>query len=84
MCTRALSARVAAFAAGVLVGEVARRLRAGRGQAWFWTPEWQPGERRADADLAAGRYTVHESDDDFERALLERSHAPVDRSRVPA
>lgn len=26
-----------------------------RDQLWFWTPEWQAGERQADADLAAGR-----------------------------
>lgn len=24
-------------------------------QKWFWTPEWQEGEREADADIAAGR-----------------------------
>lgn len=24
-------------------------------QAWFWTPEWQEGERQASADIAAGR-----------------------------
>jgi AbrB family looped-hinge helix DNA binding protein len=24
-------------------------------QAWFWTPEWQKGEREADADKKAGR-----------------------------
>ena len=24
-------------------------------QAWFWTPEWQEGERRADEDIKAGR-----------------------------
>jgi hypothetical protein len=24
-------------------------------QRWFWTPEWQAGERQADEDLAAGR-----------------------------
>lgn len=24
-------------------------------QAWFWTEEWQAGEREADADLEAGR-----------------------------
>jgi len=27
-------------------------------QAWFWTEEWQAGEREAEADLAAGRYQV--------------------------
>lgn len=30
-------------------------------QAWFWTPEWQSGEREADADLAAGRAETFES-----------------------
>jgi len=24
-------------------------------QAWFWTPEWQQGEREADEDIKAGR-----------------------------
>jgi AbrB family looped-hinge helix DNA binding protein len=24
-------------------------------QAWFWTPEWQAGERVADEDIKAGR-----------------------------
>lgn len=24
-------------------------------QAWFWTPQWQAGEREADADRTAGR-----------------------------
>jgi len=26
-----------------------------RDQAWYWTPEWQKGEREADEDIAAGR-----------------------------
>ena len=26
-------------------------------QAWFWTPEWQEGEREASQDIAAGRVT---------------------------
>lgn len=26
-----------------------------RSQAWFWTPEWQEGEREASADIAVGR-----------------------------
>lgn len=26
-------------------------------QAWFWTPEWQKGEREADEDIKAGRVT---------------------------
>ena len=26
-------------------------------QAWFWNPEWQSGEREAEADRNAGRLT---------------------------
>ncbi len=25
------------------------------GQAWFWSPEWQAGEREVDEELRAGR-----------------------------
>jgi hypothetical protein len=41
------------------------------GQAWFWMPQWQAMEREADADLAAGRFTRFESDEEFLRALDE-------------
>lgn len=34
-------------------------------QAWFWTPEWQAGEREAEDDKLAGRYKVYEDADDF-------------------
>lgn len=34
-------------------------------QAWFWTPEWQEGEREADAELAAGQGTTYYSDEEF-------------------
>jgi AbrB family looped-hinge helix DNA binding protein len=40
-----------------------------RDQEWFWSPEWQAGEREADADLAAGRVSRQESDADFLDAL---------------
>jgi len=46
-------------------------------QAWFWTSEWQDKERDADADLAAGRVTRYETDEDFLEALDERMK-PVD------
>jgi len=42
-------------------GRRARRGAAPRGadgpaeQAWFWTREWQEGEREASEDIAAGR-----------------------------
>jgi AbrB family looped-hinge helix DNA binding protein len=38
-------------------------------QAWFWTDAWQAGEREASADIAAGRVTRHESDDELLRSL---------------
>jgi AbrB family looped-hinge helix DNA binding protein len=34
-------------------------------QAWFWTPEWQEGERRASADIADGRTEVFKTDEEF-------------------
>jgi hypothetical protein len=34
-------------------------------QAWFWTPEWQEGEREANAQLAAGQATIYNSDEEF-------------------
>jgi AbrB family looped-hinge helix DNA binding protein len=37
-------------------------------QAWFWTPDWQVGEREADEDIAAGRVTRMKSD-----SLLEET-----------
>ena len=40
-------------------------------QAWFWTPEWQAGEREADADLAAGRVERFESGEAFLQALRD-------------
>jgi hypothetical protein len=42
-------------------------------QAWFWTPEWQAKEREADADIAAGRVTRFESDEEFLDALRRRA-----------
>lgn len=38
-------------------------------QAWFWTPEWQAGEREADEDLQTGNYEDFDSMDDFITAL---------------
>ena len=46
-------------------------------QAWFWTPEWQAGEREAEADIAAGRVERFESDEAF-LAALEARMKPLD------
>ena len=42
-------------------------------QAWYWTPEWQAGEREADEDIAAGRTEFFESGEAFLEALRQRS-----------
>ena len=46
--------------------------------AWFWTPEWQAGEREADAQPAAGEGRVFESTESC-RAHLES--VPSDDAR---
>jgi len=38
-------------------------------QAWFWTPEWQAGEREVDEALTAGRTTYFASAEEFLAAL---------------
>jgi hypothetical protein len=34
-------------------------------QAWFWTREWQAGEKEADEDIAAGRVKTFNRVDDL-------------------
>jgi hypothetical protein len=64
--------------AGALLREVAAR-PIDADQAWFWTPEWQRGERQADADKAAGNSDRYESDTAFLAALDDRSgHSDAD------
>lgn len=45
-------------------------------QAWFWTPEWQAGEREADEDIAAGRYERYHSMEEFTASLRAIPPAP--------
>jgi AbrB family looped-hinge helix DNA binding protein len=40
-------------------------------QAWFWTDEWQAGERDASEDIAAGRTTRSADAKDFLKSLDE-------------
>ena len=49
-------------------------------QAWFWTPEWQAGEREADADLSAGRVESFGSGEELLDALRTRAK-PAARKR---
>lgn len=38
-------------------------------QAWFWTKEWQAGEREADEDIRLGRYTEYATIEEFIASL---------------
>ena len=38
-------------------------------QAWFWTKEWQEGEREADEDIKAGRTKEFDNAEDFIKEL---------------
>jgi hypothetical protein len=38
-------------------------------QAWYWTPEWQEGERRADESIARGEGVTLYSHEEFEAWL---------------
>jgi len=62
--------------AAVLLGEItAGRIDAD--QAWFWTREWQAGEREAEADRLADRATSYANDEEFLAALDARTK-PLD------
>jgi hypothetical protein len=45
-------------------------------QAWYWTSEWQKGERAAAADLAAGRTRVFGSGEEFLASLEDAIDDP--------
>lgn len=38
-------------------------------QSWFWTKEWQKGEREAEADYRAGRYKTAKNVKEFLKEL---------------
>ena len=40
-------------------------------QAWFWSPDWQHGEREASLDIAEGRVEVSKSGEDLLESLDE-------------
>lgn len=40
--------------------EIAEILAAEAGQGWFWTEQWQAGEREASGQIAAGGLTVYD------------------------
>lgn len=64
ICTRsldALSGDAVERAGRLLVGQLDPE------QAWFWTREWQAGEREADAQVASGAGAVFGSDEESSR-----------------
>ena len=50
-------------------------------QAWFWTPEWQDGEREADAQLAAAEGESFASAEEFLQAVRKRALPASNRRR---
>ena len=48
-------------------GKVAVRgyVRVPADQRWFWTPEWQLGEREASQQIAAGEGLTFDNDEEF-------------------
>ena len=67
--TMARSVRAEAFA-------VMKRLNPD--QAWFWTDEWQSGEREVDRNIASGNLVHFASDEEFD-AALDALDAQVER-----
>ncbi|MCY3920690.1 MAG: hypothetical protein OXG38_12935 [Chloroflexi bacterium] len=57
-----------------------------KSQDYYWTPEWQAGEREALAEIAAGQTKEFENARDAIRWLLrakdERSHPPSNARRT--
>ena len=51
--------------AGALADYLREALATAEDQAWFWTEEWQAGEREAEADLVAGRYETFDTMEDL-------------------
>ena len=51
------------------IEELASRLAHDPAQAWFWTPEWQEGERRAAAEITAGQSEYFDDEAAFLAAL---------------
>jgi antitoxin PrlF len=49
-------------------------------QAWFWMPEWQAGEREADADRAARNVEGFGSGEELIGALRSRTNRAGPRS----
>lgn len=50
-------------------------------QAWFWSPDWQAGEREADLDRQAGRVETFGSGEEFIAALEAMAKPAAKRAR---
>ena len=57
----------------VLAEYLRETLAVAEDQAWFWSEEWQAGEREAEADIAAGRVKTFETMDDLLVDLEQQS-----------
>jgi antitoxin PrlF len=52
-------------------------------QTWYWTAEWQEGEREADAQIASGEGETFESGEEFLEALQALGQPAVRRRPRP-
>ncbi len=50
---------------GMLADDLRETLAVAEDQAWFWSEEWQAGEREAEADIAADRVKTFNSMEDL-------------------
>ena len=60
---------VLAMACSVRAEALALMQRLNPDQAWFWTEEWQAGEREVNRNIAAGNLVHFASDEEFDAAL---------------
>ncbi len=51
------------------------------GQQWFWTKEWQEGERQVDEDIKAGRFETFATMDELIESLGRKASDPAGRTR---
>jgi hypothetical protein len=57
--------RISPDTAGLLANYLQETLAATEDQAWFWSKEWQAGERESENDLKAERYRAFDTMEDL-------------------
>ena len=52
-------------------------------QSWYWSVEWQTGERQADHDIETGQVFTYESEEEFLASLSSREQLLAILERAP-